>query len=336
MKVLFIGGNGNISASCSKLALQRGHEVFVLTRGQSSDDLPDGIQRLHGDINDVEHMSKLLADLTFDAVANFIAFHPDDIERDIRLFAGKTEQYVFISSASCYQKPLLHPVVTESTPLKNPHWQYSRDKIACEDALVKAYRERDFPITIVRPSLTYDTVIPVPIGAWKQYTVVDRIRNGKPVISHGEGTTLWTITHAEDFAVGFVGLLGHQQAVGDSFHITSDELLSWDQIYQAVGAAIGEKADIVHIPSAFLVKYDDHWTGSLIGDKSVSAIFDNSKIRRFVPEFNPIITFKRGIARTIRWFEADPQRMVVSKETDALMDRMIDDYQKVMASAGTN
>jgi len=328
MKILFIGGNGNISSSCSRLALEKGHEVFVLTRGQSKDDLPAEIHRLHGDINDLDHMRKLLKDLSFDVVANFIAFHPDDIERDIHLFEQKTDQYVFISSASCYQKPLLHPIVTESTPLKNPRWQYSRDKIACEDALVRAYRNSDFPATIIRPSLTYDTVIPVPIGGWKEYTVVDRIRKAKPVISHGEGTSLWTITHASDFAVGLVGLLGHQQAIGHSFHITSDELLSWDQIYQAVAAAIGQKAQVVHIPSAFLAKRDDHLTGSLLGDKAVSAVFDNTKIRRFVPEFNPTITFKQGIERTIRWFESDQDRMVISEESDAWMDEVIADYHK--------
>ena len=329
MKLLFIGGNGNISSSCSRLALELGHEVFVLTRGQTVDDLPSQIHRLHGDINDLDQMRKLLKDFRFDAVANFIAFHPDDIERDIHLFENKTDQYVFISSASCYQKPLLHPMVTESTPLKNPHWQYSRDKIACEDVLVRAYRDADFPMTIIRPSLTYDTVIPVPIGGWKEYTVVDRIRKGKPVISHGEGTSLWTITHASDFAVGFLGLLGHQQAIGHSFHITSDELLSWDQIYQAVALAIGEVAEIVHIPSAYLAKQNDHLTGSLIGDKAVSAVFDNSKIRMFVPEFNPTITFKKGIEKTIRWFESDPDRMVVSEESNAWMDRVIADYQRV-------
>ncbi|MEM9327269.1 MAG: SDR family oxidoreductase [Bacteroidota bacterium] len=332
MKLLFIGGNGNISSSCSRLALEQGHEVYVLTRGQSKDDLPEGIHRLTGDINDLDQMRKVLKNMTFDAVANFIAFHPDDIERDIHLFEQKTDQYVFISSASCYQKPLLHARVTESTPLKNPHWQYSRDKIACEDLLVKAYREEDFPMTIIRPSLTYDTVIPVPIAGWKEYTVVDRIKKGLPVISHGEGTTLWTITHASDFAVGFVGLLGHQQAIGHPFHITSDELLSWDQIYQAVAAAVGTKAEIVHIPSAYLAARDDHLQGSLVGDKAVSAVFDNSKIRTFVPEYNPTITFKKGIERTIRWFESDVDRMVVSAASNEWVDGTIAAYRKAVAS----
>jgi len=330
MKILFIGGSGNISAACTRLALKKGHEVFALNRGNSKDNLPTGVQTLTADINDLDATKRALDGHIFDVVANFIVFTPSDIKRDIALFLGKTDQYIFISSTSAYQKPLLHPVVTESTPLKNPFWQYSRDKIACEDALNLAYRNDDFPITIVRPSLTYDTVIPIPIGGWKDYTVVDRIKKGKKVIVHGEGTSLWTITHASDFAIGFVGLLGHQQAIGHSFHITSDELLNWDQIYQAVASAAECKANIVHIPSAFLARYDDHFIGSLIGDKAVSAVFDNSKIKMFVPEFKATISFKQGIKKTVEWFEADPNRMNLSMETNDLMDRMITDYDKII------
>jgi len=257
---------------------------------------------------------------------NWVAFGPDDIQRDYELFQDKTDQYIFISSASCYQKPLSHPIITESTPLANPFWEYSRLKIACEDKLMSLYRQKGFPITIVRPSLTYDTVIPVPIGGWTEYTIIDRIKKGKRIIIHGDGTSLWTITHAKDFAIGFLGLLGHQQAIGQSFHITSDELLTWNQIYEAVALTTGKKAEVVYIPSDYLGKFDEHLRGSLLGDKSVSTIFDNSKIRRFVPEFNPVIRFKDGIRNTVKWFEEDSKRMIVNDKTDKFMDTIISSY----------
>ena len=256
----------------------------------------------------------------------------------LNLFNGKTKQYIFISSASAYQKPCLHPVITESTPLANPYWDYSRDKIACEDLCMKLYRENDFPITIVRPSLTYDTVIPVAIGSWDDYTIVDRMIKGKPIIVHGDGSSIWTITHSEDFGRGFVGLLGHQQAIGHSFHITSDELLTWNQIYEAVGAAVNVKPNIVHISSDFICavakKIDWIWMGgdfqdgNLLGDKAVSTIFDNTKIKTFVPEFKAVIPFKQGIKRTIEWFQADKSRMVVHADHNRFMDTIIDAYLK--------
>jgi nucleoside-diphosphate-sugar epimerase len=244
------------------------------------------------------------------------------------LFQGKTKQYVFISSASAYQKPLTFPFVTESTPLANPFWQYSRDKIACEMKLNSYYRQERFPITIVRPSLTYDTVIPVPIGGWMEYTIVDRIKKGKKIIVHGDGTSLFTITHADDFAKGFLGLLGHQQAIGESFHITSDELLTWDQIYQALANAVGCEASIVHIPSDILAECNGELRGTLIGDKAASVVFDNTKIKRFVPEFTAVIPFNRGIQRTITWFESDPLRQIIKKETNDWMDTIIGQYEK--------
>jgi len=327
MKVLFIGGTGNISLSSTKLAIERGIEIFLLTRG-SSQAIPEGAKSLIADINDKARVQELIKDHYFDTVVNWVAFSPEDIQRDFDLFHGKTSQYIFISSASCYQKPLSHPVITESTPLANPFWDYSRKKIACEDALVSLYRDQDFPITIVRPSLTYDTVIPVPIGGWTEYTIIDRIKKGKKIIIHGDGTSLWTITHAKDFAVGFVGLIGHQQAIGHSFHITSDEILTWNQIYEAVAISTGKKPQIVHIPSDFLGTFDPQLKGSLIGDKAVSTIFDNSKIRRFVPEFNPTIRFKEGIGQTIKWFEAAPERMVIKEETNDFMDRIIKAYTR--------
>ena len=327
MKILFIGGTGNISTASSKMAIEKGWDVYLLTRGNSHH-IPDGAHILKADINDTGRVKTLLHDHYFDAVVNWVAFAPKDIVRDYELFKDKTDQYIFISSASCYQKPLSHPVITESTPLANPFWDYSRQKIACEDALMSLYRNKGFPMTIVRPSLTYDTVIPVPIGGWTEYTIVDRIKKGKRIIIHGDGSSLWTITHASDFAIGFTGLLGHQQAIGQSFHITSDEILTWNQIYEAVAMAAGKKAKIVYIPSDYLGRFDEHLRGSLLGDKAVSTIFDNSKIRRFVPEFNPSIRFKDGIRNTIRWFEEEPDRMIIKEETNEFIDRVISKYTR--------
>lgn len=326
MKVLFIGGTGNISAAVSRLAVERGIELSLLTRGQATVEV-EGAECIVGDISRPEEVKAALGDRRWDAVVNWVAFNEADIKRDIGLFGGRTGQYVFISSASAYQKPATHPVITESTPLANPFWQYSRDKIACEERLNRAYREDGFPITIVRPSLTYDTVIPLTFGAWKEYTLIERMKRGDKVIVHGDGTSLWTITHAEDFAKGFVGLLGHQQAVGHAFHITSDEILTWDQIYQATARAAGVEANIVHISSDFIAHFSPGHLGSLVGDKAVSVVFDNSKIKRFVPDFVATIPYSEGIKRTLAWFEADPRRQVVDPASDALMDRIIGAYE---------
>lgn len=325
MKVLFIGGTGNISAATSRLCLKKGIDLYLLTRGISDVNIA-GAHTLQANINNIQEVRTVLADHFFDVVVNWIAFKPDDIQRDFELFRKKTDQYVLISSASCYQKPLAYPFITESTPLVNPYWDYSRDKIACEDTLVKLYREHGFPMTIVRPSLTYDTVIPLPIASWKEYTLIDRIKKGKKIIIHGDGSSLWTITHAEDFAIGFIGLLGHQQAIGQSFHITSDEILTWNQIYNAVEKAVGREADKVYIPSDYLGNFDEHLRGSLLGDKAVSTIFDNRKIRSFVPDFKPSIRFKEGIDRTIKWFEEDEKRMLISEESNIFMDRILAAY----------
>jgi nucleoside-diphosphate-sugar epimerase len=327
MKVLFIGGTGNISTSVSRHAVDRGIELYLLNRGKRISNIA-GVKSIIGDITHPEEINSVLKEHTWDAVVNWIAFHEQDIARDFELFHGKTKQYIFISSASVYQKPLAFPIVTESTPLANPFWQYARDTIACEMALNSYYRQERFPVTIVRPSLTYDTVIPVPIGGWTDYTIVDRIKKGKKIIVHGDGTSLFTITHADDFAKGFLGLLGHQQAIGESFHITSDELLTWDQIYQALANAAGCDASIVHIPSDILAECNGELRGTLIGDKAASVIFDNTKIKRFVPGFTAVIPFNRGIQRTITWFESDPARQTVKKETNEWMDTIIDKYEK--------
>lgn len=326
MKVLFIGGTGNISRSVSVACIDRGIDLSLLTRG-TRDVLIPGAKIMRADIHRADSLSDLQHE-KWDAVVDWIAFTKEDVERDIQLFRGKTDQFVFISSASVYQKPPVHPVITESTPLSNPFWEYSRNKIACEERLNQAYRDEGFPITIVRPSHTYDSVIPLAIGAWTEYTAIDRIKKGKDLIVHGDGTSLWVMTHSEDFAKGFVGLLGHPQAFGEAFHITSDQILTWDQIYQTVASAVGYEAHLVHIPSDFIAACDEDYRGSLIGDKANSVIFDNSKIKRLVPEFTATIPFHLGIRRTLAWFDADPARQIIKKETNDTMDRILSLYRK--------
>jgi nucleoside-diphosphate-sugar epimerase len=332
MKVLFIGGTGNISTTVSKQAVDRGIELYLFNRGKRISEIP-GAKSIVGDINRREEAESVLKGHTWDAVVNWIAFTEQDVIGDYELFHDKTKQYVFISSASIYQKPLAFPYVTESTPLANPFWQYSRNKIACEMTLNSYYREKKYPVTIIRPSLTYDNVIPVPIGGWTEYTIVDRIKKGKRIIVHGDGTSLFTVTHAEDFAKGFLGLIGHQQAIGETFHITSDEILTWNQIHEALAEAIGCKAKIVHISSEILAAFNEELQGSLLGDKASSAIFDNTKIKRFVPDFRATIPFKQGIRKTIKWFEADSARQVIREETNAWMDRVLDQNDRMLASA---
>ena len=331
MKVLFIGGTGNISTSVSRLALTRGVDLYLLNRGNHKIDLP-GAKSIVGDIKNPAALAKLLNEHQWDVVVNWIAFVPDDITRDFELFAGKTRQYIFISSASVYQKPASSPFITESTPLANPYWEYSRNKIACEELLLHYYRDKGFPITIVRPSLTYDTVIPLSVGGWTDYTIIDRMIKGGKVVVPGDGTSLWTITHSEDFAKGFVGLLGHQQAIGHSFHITSDEVLTWDQIYQATARAAGVEADIVHVPSDLIVKLYPFHLGNLLGDKAVSAIFDNTKIKTFVPEFKATIPYSIGIRRTVKWFQADPKRMAIQNASNEMIDKILATYNKAFES----
>ena len=324
MKVLFIGGTGIISSACSPLAIEQGMELYLLNRGTSFRPAPEGAKLLHGDIRNPESVRQAIGDLHFDAVVDWIAFTPEHIETDIELFNGRTDQFVFISSASAYQKPIASLPITESTPLHNPYWEYSRNKIACEERLVQAYREEGFPITIVRPSHTYDqTLLPMSGG----YTVVNRMRQGKKVIVHGDGTSLWTMTHHRDFAKGFVGLLGNHHAIGDTFHITSDELLTWNQIFELVAHAAGVEANIVHIPSDFIAQFDQGWGDGLLGDKAHSVMFDNSKIKNIVPDYVAAIPFARGVQEIMAWYDADPSRQVVDAEKDAMMDRIIAAYE---------
>jgi len=324
MKVLFIGGTGIISSACSRLALQQGVELYLLNRGQSFREVPEGAKVLHGDIRDPQSVRAALGGLSFDAVVDWITFTPDQVETDLDLFRERTGQYVFISSASAYQTPPSRLPVVESTPLNNPFWQYSRNKIACEDRLMRAYREEKFPMTIVRPSHTYDcTLLPMDGG----YTVVNRMLQGKPVIVHGDGTSLWTLTHHSDFAVGFNGLLGNPLAVGDVFHITSDEWLTWNQIFDLVADAFGTKANKVHIPSDLINAYNPDWGAGLLGDKSHSFMLDNSKIKRLVPEFQCKIPFARGVKEVAAWYQDDPARRKVNTEFDALYDKILTAYQ---------
>jgi len=328
MKILFIGGTGNISSACTQQAIDSGHEVYHLNRGLSSTDTPKDVKTIHADINNIDEVKNKLKGHHFDTVVNFIVFKPSEIERDIELFSSLTDQYIFISTASVYQKPLTYPVITESTPLKNPFWAYSRDKIACEDHLIKAYREHDFPVTIIRPSHTYNTMIPAAIGGGKEYTLIDRIKKDKKILVHGDGTSLWTLTHASDFAKGLNGLAGNPKALGHAFHITSDEVLSWNQIYETIGKAIGKKPELSHVPSEFICDFDKSKVGTLLGDKAESAIFDNSKLKTFVPEFKAETPFFQGIRKTIQWFEEKQERMIINDETNHFMDQVIDHYEK--------
>lgn len=327
MKVLFIGGTGNISTSVSRLCVERGIDLYLLNRGKRNVKIK-GARVIKGDIAKPGELNFILSKHKWDSVVDWIAFTTDQIERDIELFRGKTRQYVFISSASAYQKPPTYRIVTESTPLFNPYWQYSRNKIACEERLNRAYRDENFPVTIVRPSFTYDTVIPLAIGGWDEYTVIDRMKKRKKIIVHGDGTSLWTITHAEDFAKGFVGLLGNIRAIGHPFQITSDEALTWDQIYKTTAYAVGVEPNIVHIASDFICQCDKSMVGPLLGDKSHTAIFDNAKIKSFVPDFKATIPFSEGVKRTLSWFDAAPTRRIIRPETNKIMDEIIAAYER--------
>lgn len=327
MKVLFIGGTGNISTASSRLAIEKGFELYHLNRGFTKSEISN-VKTIYGDINKPEELHELKKH-QWDVVVNWIAFTTQDIDRDIQLFKGKTNHYIFISSASCYQKPLSYPIITESTPLHNDLAVYSNNKIKCEERLMRAYREENFQMTIVRPSLTYDTVIPIAIGGFKEYTTADRILKGKPVIIHGDGTSLWTVTHSDDFAKGFVGLLGLKQAIGHAFHITSDEVLNWNMIYGILAESLGCKLHAVHIASDFICKIEPYYIEKLLADKAESVVFDNSKIKTFVPGFNATIPFAVGIRRTLKWLDDNPKMKVVSEETNQRIENILNAYQKL-------
>lgn len=319
--ILFIGGSGIISHASVARAARLGHRVTVLNRGRSSTrSLPPGVETLVADANDAGAVAAALGAREFDVVAQFRAFSPEHVARDVAQFAGRTGQYVFISSASAYQTPPARLPVRESTPLRNPFWQYSRDKIACEDLLVREYRENGFPATIVRPSHTYDRTLLPTSGAW---TDVARMRTGKPVVVHGDGTSLWTLTHTEDFAVGFVGLLGHPLAVGDTFHITGTHAPTWDQIYTWLAEAAGVPSpDLVHVASETIARVLPELGAGLVGDKAHSMVFDISKVRTLVPEFGTTITYDIGAVEQMAWFDAHPEAQVVDADLDAAFDRL--------------
>ena len=323
MKVLFIGGTGEISAACARRAVARGLELTLLNRGISGlRPAPPDTRVLRADVRDPSAVAAALAGERFDVVVNFLAFTPDHVEADIERFAT-VGQYVFISSASAYQTPPARLPITESTPLRNPIWPYSQAKIACEERLLAAYRERGLPVTIVRPSHTYDrTGIPYDAG----WTVIERMRRGRPVVVHGDGTSLWTLTHAEDFAKAFVGLLGHPAAIGDSFHITSDEALTWNAIHEILADAAGTDAQIVHVPSDLIARHDEEWGRALLGDKAHSMVFDNAKIRRLAPDFVATIPFAAGAREMIAWHDADATRRRVDLRFDRLYDELVERY----------
>ena len=317
------------------MAAQRGIDLTLLTRGRRAADLPAGVKTLAADVDDPDGAARALGGASFDVAVDWIAFTEADAERDLRLFRGRVRQYVFISSASVYQKPPAHFLITESTPLSNSFWEYSRNKIAAEERLMKAHREEGFPVTIVRPSHTYaETRIPLAVNSSaKPYTAVDRMRRGKKVIVPGDGSSLWVLTHSTDFAQGFVGLLGLELAIGHAFHITSDDVMPWDQIYRIVGAAAGVEPQLVHIPSDFIGACLPEALGGLIGDKAFSTVFDNTKIKRFVPGYCATVPFGQGVRQSLAWFDADAARRTVDDEAGTRWDRLIEAYEKGLAEA---
>lgn len=319
--MLFIGGTGVISSACVPRVLAAGHDLAVLNRGgTTSRPLPDGVEALRADVRDPDSVRAAIGSRDFDVVVDFVAYTPEHAQSDVDIFAGRTGQYVFISSASAYQKPPRRVPVTESTPLHNPFWQYSRDKIACEQLLMAAYRERDFPVTIVRPSHTYDrTSLPIE-GGWTQ---LDRMRRGLPVLVHGDGTSLWTLTHHVDFAKAFVGLLGHSRTIGEAYTITGDDVLTWNQIFTILGHAAGVEPALVHVPSDLIASVDPGWGAGLLGDKAHSMTFDNAKVRAVVPDYVATIPFEQGAREMIAWRDADPARRVVDEKLNSTIERLI-------------
>ncbi len=335
MRALFIGGTGLISTACVQLAAERGIELTLLNRGSRPVEAPPGVKTVVANIEDPAAAARALGGIEFDSVVDWVAYTPAHIERDLSLFRGRTRQYIFISSASAYQKPPTRYLISESTPLHNPFWQYSQDKIACEERLMRAYREEGFPVTIVRPSLTYgDTQIPLSMNSWtKPFTLIRRMRQNKKIIVPGDGTSLWVITHNTDFAKGFVGLLGHRQSIGHAFNITGDEVMAWNQFFAITAEAAGAKPEFVHIASDFISACLPDHLGGLLGDKSHSAVFDNSKIKQFVPDYCATVPFSEGIRRTLAWFNADPARQEVDLELDAAWDKLIDVYESGFRAA---
>lgn len=325
MRILFIGGTGIISSACTELCFRKGVDLYVLNRGSSSRTIPDAVKTLKADIRNINQVKEALADLTFDVVVDWVAYKPEHVKNDVELFKDRTNQYIFISSASAYKKPPDRVPIIETDPLDNPFWEYSRNKIQCENYLMDIYRSENFPLTIVRPSHTYDkTKIPLHGG----YTTINRMIEGKPVIIHGDGTSLWTLTHHKDFAKGFFGLLGKSEAIGEAYHITSDEFQTWNQICQALADPLGVQPEIIHIPSDFIIQYDKDWGDGLLGDKAHCLIFDNSKIKNINPDYEANIPYREGANEIIEWYREDPSRGEIDTELDQRMDTIIYQYTR--------
>lgn len=337
MKALFIGGTGTISSAITSLVSRNPDwQLYLLNRGNRIDEVPEGVTNLIADIDDEKTVLELLGDLQFDVVCDFIGFVPAQVERDIRLFGGRTRQYIFISSASAYRKPLATPFITESTTLANPFWQYSRDKIACEQLLLRHYRENGFPFTVIRPSHTYcERGVPVAVsgknGCWQ---VMKRMLEGKPVIIPGDGTSLWTITHNSDFAKAFVGLMGNPKAIGEVFQLTSDEHPTWNQIHQAIADALGVKLNAYHVSSDFLASVGKRYelSENLLGDKVHTVIFDNTKLKRAVPDFVPTVRYDQGLRKAVEYILAHPELQVEDPEFDEWCDRVTDALEQARKS----
>jgi len=333
MRVLFVGGTGNISTAATRLLAEQGVDLTVLNRGQSDVLLPDGVRRIRADIRDGSSVSDALRGEEFDVVVDWLAYVPQHVEADIELFSGRISQYVFISSATVYRKPSPFFPLVEEAPLGNAHWQYARDKIACEERLRREHEQKGFPATIVRPSYTYgETWIPTALDG-TDYTIVDRMLRGKKIVVPGDGESLWTMTHNTDFARLLVAILGNPNAVGESFHITSDEVLTWNQITETIAAAAGLEPRIVHVPSDFVAAVDPELGVGLLADKAHSLVFDNAKIKRFAPGVEADVPFAEGVARSLAWFDADPARKVVDEERNALLDRIVDAYEAAWPTA---
>jgi nucleoside-diphosphate-sugar epimerase len=326
LRVLFIGGSGLISSACSWLAVERGLDVYALNRGTTQvRPLPSEVTVFRGDVGDPTSVAEALDGHEFDVVVNWVAFTPDHVEADIDRFRGRIGQYVFISSASAYQTPPSRVPITESTPLSNPYWQYSRNKIACEDRLVRAYREEGFPVTIIRPSHTYDRT---SVPAYAGWTLIERMRLEREVVVHGDGTSLWTLTHSDDFAKGFVPLLGNTRIIGEAFHITSDDVLTWNQIIMILAKAAGAEAKIVHVPSETIAAINPGWGAQLLGDSAHSLIFDNSKLRSVVPDYVATITLEQAAPEIIAWHDQDPSRQRVDVDLDSLMNKLSAEFRR--------
>ncbi len=334
MKILLIGGTGTISSAITRQLVAGGHELWLINRGNRNGDIPQEVRLVNGDINDhTDEVVAKLGDETFDAVCEFIGFVPEQVARDIKIFSGRTKQYVFISSASAYNKPVRQYVITEGTTLANPHWEYSRNKISCEELLMKAYREDGFPVTIVRPSHTYcERGVPLSVhglkGSWQ---VLKRMMEGKPVIVHGDGSSLWTLTWNEDFARGFIGLLGNPQAIGEAFQIMSDESLTWNQIYQTVADSLGVPFKPYYVASDFLAAvapaaYD--FEGNLLGDKAATVVFDCSKLKRVVPGFCATTRFDQGVRYALAYLRNHPEAQIEDSEFDSWCDQVIEAMEK--------